>query len=77
MTVEIVDWRNERWVWRDVVPDASSLSPCGSVSFVHREVKNAIGIATFLLLQKVKMVVEYRSRCRIRTFASGPLVSGV
>ena len=23
MTVEIVDWRNERWVWRDVVPDAS------------------------------------------------------
>lgn len=23
VTVELVDWRNERWVWRDVVPDAS------------------------------------------------------
>ena len=23
ITVELVDWRNERWVWRDVVPDAS------------------------------------------------------
>lgn len=23
MTVEIVDWRNERWVWRDVIPDSS------------------------------------------------------
>ena len=24
MTVELVDWRNERWVWRDEVRDASS-----------------------------------------------------
>ena len=23
LTVELVDWRNERWVWRDVVPDSS------------------------------------------------------
>ena len=23
ITVELIDWRNERWVWRDVVPDLS------------------------------------------------------
>ena len=23
LTVELVDWRNERWVWRDIIPDAS------------------------------------------------------
>lgn len=23
VTVELVDWRNERWVWRELIPDAS------------------------------------------------------
>ena len=23
VTVELVDWRNERWVWREMIPDSS------------------------------------------------------
>ena len=49
MTVEIVDWRNERWVWRDVVPDASQPLSLRLVSFVLQEMKSAIGIAIFLV----------------------------